>query len=307
MRAQRDRLRPRSYTEVERHILLHAKALAGRPLDKIDRRAVAELLSEIATNSGPTAANRVRSTLSAMWSWSIREGLAEVNPVTHTGVRDEASRERVLTADELRDVWAALRDDFGAIVKLLMLTGQRRVEIGALRWSEVDLEAARIVLPSERTKNNRQHVIPLSRAAISILEAQPRRVGADGVDRDCIFGETHRGFQGWNTAKKLTDRRILEARKLVSASGRAQTLEWCLHDLRRTMSTIMHDELGIAPHIVESILNHVGASKRGVAGVYNRAKYTDEKASALARWGDHVLALVEGRESNVVALRGPRA
>ena len=147
-------LRPRSYVETKRHLLKHAKRLNGLQLAKIDRRALAALLTEVATNSGPTEANNVRASLSAFFAWAIREGLAEANPVIGTNqAAERGARERVLNETELRTIWHALADDaYGTVVKLLALTGQRRNEIGELRRQEIDLDKATISLPAERTK-----------------------------------------------------------------------------------------------------------------------------------------------------------
>src|SRR6516165_9715042 len=170
-------LKPRSYIETARHLRNYALPLHKLRLAQIDRRTIAILLGQIETASGPIARNRLRSSLSAFYSWAIQEGLTETNPVQGTGKADEGnSRERVLTPDELRALWRGLGDDrFSDIVRLLLLTGQRRNEIGHLQWSEIDLGRKLIVLPAERTKNGRQHEIPLSRQALAVIEHQPRR------------------------------------------------------------------------------------------------------------------------------------
>jgi integrase len=152
-------LKLRTYAEVERHLLQHTKQLHGLQVTAIDRRTVAALLAGLAVNSGPALANSVRASLSAFFSWAIREGLAEANPViaTNKAVANGA-RDRVLSDSELRSIWNALgTTSYGDIVRLLALTGQRRDEIGSLRWSEVDLDKAVIALPAERTKNDEPH------------------------------------------------------------------------------------------------------------------------------------------------------
>jgi integrase len=155
------------------------------------------------------------------------------------------------------------QDNFSDIVRLLLLTGQRRNEIGELAWSEVDSGRRMIVLPPGRTKNSRQHEVPLSSQACEILERQARR-------RSLVF----RQITNWATAKGKLDERLRMA-------------DWRLHDLRRTCATGMA-ELGTQPHIIEAVLNHVSGHKAGVAGVYNRARYADEMRIALQRWADHV-------------------
>jgi integrase len=258
-------------------------------LTKIDRRTIATRMSRIAATSGPVESNRVRSSLAAFFAWCIREGLTETNPAAGGSKAPERVRERVLTAAELKAIWAATASDrdHDTIVRLLMLTGCRANEIGGLRWSEI--EGDRILLPAGRTKNSRAHIVPLAPAARTILDGRPRR-----DDRDFVFGRDHdRGFTGWSSTKAELDARIGAAVK-----------PWVHHDLRRTMATGMA-EIGIAPHIIESCLNHVSGFRRGIHGVYNRATYEEPMRHALNAWADHLLAIVEGRRAakKVVPLR----
>jgi integrase len=281
--AKRVKLKARSFEEVQRHLRQHAKPLAKLPLAEIDRRAIATRLGEIESASGPVARNRVRSSLSAFFSWAVTEGLIEINPVTGTAKADEgSSRDRVLSDDELAEVWHCLGDDqFGDIVRLLILTGQRREEIGGLRWSETTDDA--IVLAPERTKNRRHHIVPLASPALEIIARQPRRKG-----RDLIFGYGEGAFSGWSDCKAALDAR------LVAGRGRKAkpTPEWRLHDLRRTVATGMA-ELGVLPHIIEAVLNHVSGHRAGVAGVYNRARYESETREAFQRWARHVAEITQ--------------
>jgi integrase len=285
---QRTRLRPRSYAEVERHLLVTAKSLHGLALTGVHRRDAANLLNSIEDKSGPIAANRARTTISALYSWAIKNGMAEANPIIGTEQRPEQSRDRVLSPDELELIWNTLvADHYGSILKLLALTAQRRDEIAGLRWREIDFEAATITLPHERVKNNRQHTIPLSTPALAILEAQPRRAG-----REMVFGFGNGPFSNWSRAKQHHHTRIAEMH--------GQPLpHWTPHDLRRTAATSMA-ELGIQPHVIEAVLGHISGHRSGVAGIYNRATYDREKRDALNLWAGHLLAIVEGREPVVL-------
>jgi integrase len=285
---QKARVRPRSYVEIERYLDRYFRLLHEWPLTKIDRRTVAEALAKIENEHGPAAANRGRTTLTAFCSWCITEGIAEQNPVTGTARRKEVARSRVLADAELRNVWQALTDDeFSSIVRLLILTGQRREEIGGLYWREV--EANLIRLPPERVKNKREHTIPLATPARAILEKQPRR-----NTRALVFGRGENGFSGWSRCKARLDTRIAE---MIGYPLPA----WTLHDLRRSVVTGMAN-IGAKPHVIEAVVNHISGHKAGVAGVYNRSKYETEKATALLMWSDHVLAVVGGRQQNVVPL-----
>jgi integrase len=282
---QERRLRPRSYDDTRRYLERHWRPLHGLHLMSINRATVAARLGKIASEHGPASADRARAVLSSFFAWAIGEGLCDTNPVVGTNKHfdGERSRDRVLTDRELTVIWKALPDsDYGAIVRLLILTGQRREEIGGLRWSEVDLEARQIALPAARTKNHRPHDVPLSDEALLILKSRPAHAG-----RDLVFGDGPRtrdgedrgcGFQGWSKAKLALDQQ-------TSSVGL-----WRLHDVRRTVATRMA-ELGVQPHVVEAVLNHVSGHKAGVAGVYNRSSYATEKREALDFWGKHVEAL----------------
>lgn len=280
---QRQHLRPRSYVEVERHLRKHCRQLHGLQLAKIDRRAVAARIAAVATKSGAVAANRTRASLQALFAWCLREGLAESNPVVGTGRQPERSRERVLEDAELKAIWAATdgTDDYSAIIRLLLLTAARASEIGGLRCSEI-LED-QIVLPPERTKNGRLHVIPMTPAVRIILESRPRR-----ADRDVVFGRRQdRPFTGWSACKALLDERI-------RAVG-AKMAPWTQHDLRRSAATRLAEH-GVAPHVISAILNH-SDHRRGVHGVYVRTGgYEREKRDALNKWAGLLEQIVSGKK-----------
>jgi integrase len=267
-------MKPSSYEGVSRHLQAHAKPLHGTELHKVTRRAVAELLAKIEQGSGPVARNRVRASLSAFFAWAIREGLCESNPVAGTGKADEKTRERVLSPKENAKIWSALGEGtYDDVVRLLILTGQRREEIGGLMWSEVDFEAKLLRLGAARTKNNREHLLPLSAPALAIL----RRRAGEGNGSASNDARVFDGFS-WPHGKE----------KLDAVLGLPH---WTLHDLRRSAATGMAEQLGVLPHIVEAVLNHVSGHKAGVAGIYNRAKYLDEMRAALDRWADYVAEL----------------
>jgi integrase len=232
-------------------------------IDKLDRRDVAELLTTLATEKGAVTSNRVRASLSAMLAWAIKQGLTEANPAAFTNKEAESSRSRVLNADELAAIWAALpAGDYGDIVRLLLLTGCRREEIGGLRWSEIDMNKGIIALPPERVKNSRAHAVPMSEPVRTILKA----ISQEG-ERDFVFGFGDGAFSGWSKSKERLSSRL------------PKLPEWTLHDLRRSAATGMA-EIGVAPHIVEAVINHASGHKGGIAGVYNHASYEKEKRTS---------------------------
>jgi len=281
--ARRSELRPATMLEYERHLRIDAKALRRLPVAAITQADVAKILSGI---TGAVSANRVRSTLSALFAWTMRQGtvLPAGNPVANTGKRQEKSRDRVLADAELKAIWNACGDDdYGRILKLLALTGARADEIGGLKWRE--LKDGAIELPAERTKNRRAHAIPLSEPAKTIVRA------ISHTDRARVFGRDDTGFQGWSKCKARLDQRL--------GDGLAA---WRVHDLRRTAASGMQ-RLGVRVEVIERALNHVSGSFRGVAGVYQRDPMSDDVRDAFERWGSHVVALVEGRKSVVVAMK----
>ena len=268
------RTKPKSHIERQRHIQRDWKVFDAMPVHEISRRDIAIRLGEISSSHGPVAANRSRSTLSAFFSWALGEGLVEQNPVVGTNKQvEERARKRVLDDAELRSIWKALVDDqYSQIVGLLILTGQRRQEVAGMTWQEVDLENGVWTLPAKRTKNGIEHDVPLSRQAMQILAGVEQR-----KDREFIFGIGEGPFSGFSRCKARFDKRC-------GVAG------WTLHDLRRTMVTGMN-EVGVAPHVVEAVINHVSGFRSGVAGIYNRAKYTTEKKNALQMWADYITAL----------------
>jgi integrase len=284
---QRAELRPGSYKEVARHLERHAAPLHAFAVDSIDQRTIADRLNGIDKASGAVAANRARATMSAMFSWAMREGLALANPVANTNKRAERPRDRVLKDPELRLIWQALNGgQYATIVKLLMLTAQRVNEIAALRWSEIDFDRGVLSLPAERTKNARPHDIPMAPTIRALLKAQPKFDG-----RDLVFGKPGGGpFSGQARCRQRLDARITELNNGLPLAP------WVHHDLRRSAATGMAD-IGIQPHIIEAVLNHVSGHKGGIAGIYNRAAYSAEKAQALARWDEHLRAVVCGVRS----------
>jgi integrase len=283
-------VRPKTFRDVARYLTdrryfgpLHTMAL-----DAVTKKDVAARLVTITRECGATTAARAKTTISAFYTWAMQSGLADANPVVGVRpVKEPPSRDRVLSDAELAAIWRACgSEDFGKIVKLLILTGARRTEISGLRWSELEKTAGTWTLPKERSKNKRAHTLPLPAAASRILDSIPHMAG-----RDLLFGAwSTNGFGDWR-AKERLDKKLGDAVK-----------PWVVHDLRRSVATGMAN-LGVQPHVIEAVLNHVSGSKSGVAGIYNRASYAKETKTALGLWADHVLALAEGRARKVVPLR----
>jgi integrase len=290
LEARKAELRPRSYVEVARHINRNAKPWNSRPIEEIERADVVALIDSVEKASGKVQADKTRMSLATMWAWALDKDPPYVKgtPFIHLRARaGDRRRHRVLTPAELRHVWqaaAARGDDYGRIIRLLLLTGQRRQEIGSLEWVEIveDGNMLRIELPQERTKNHLPHMVHLASQAVMLLPERPDQSDPDA--RTMVFGRRrHTGFKGWGKAKAELDDDIADIRR--KAGIRQAMKPWVVHDLRRTTATML-GELGIAePHVVEAILNHVSGTKAGVAGTYNRAVYWDDRVKALDAWG----------------------
>jgi integrase len=194
----------------------------------------------------------------------------------------------VLTDDELRSVWRATEGpgSFNAIVRALLLTGQRREEVAAMTWDDVAADLSAWTIPGTRAKNGVAHLVPLSSQAQTILRAAPHIEG-----NDLVFPGLRGPFNGFSKAKEALDK----------ASG---VNNWRLHDLRRSLATGLQ-KLGVRLEVTEAVLNHVSGSRAGVVGLYQRHNWADEKRAALNAWGAHVAALIEGREAacNVTPLK----
>jgi integrase len=282
LKAKEAKMRASTYRAAKVYFDVKWAPLHRKPIATIDRKGVAEQLRRIIDQHGSTSAARARSNLSALFTWAMKEGMVDNNPVfgTNNPIEGKQGRDRVLTDDEIRIIWRHCRDDdFGRIVRLLLLTACRRDEIGWLRWQEVDLQGGRILLPAERTKPGRALELPLTPTARAILEATPKRLG-----RDFVFGGRGGGFGAISWCTLALHGRI------AAAEGRALP-RWTLHDLRRTVRTGM-SRLGVKPHVAELVLNHI-AHRSGVVGIYDHHDYQPEIAEALAKWEQHLLAIVD--------------
>ena len=260
-----------------------------RRLGNITDSDVIAVLDSISART-PILANRLHAILHKLFDWARSKKLpVTANPCV--GIERparEKSRDRVLEDKELRKVWLAadkLGHPYAGIVKLLILTGQRRNEIAGLRWSEVDIDESVLHLPAARTKNGLAHDVPLSTPAQAVISNLPRI-----VDADLVFTIKRQRVTGFSRAKERLD----------AASG---VTDWTLHDLRRTVASGLQ-RLGVRVEVTEAVLNHKSGSTAGIVGVYQRHDYAGEKRDALARWGDYVDALVSGTKANGVTLRG---
>lgn len=298
-------------TEAPKRLRRALGKLVKVPAAKLDRTAAVQALAAAKRESGPVAANRLRAYARACFGWGVRQGRIPSNPFADVPVpAGETPRDRVLSDAELALVWAAtakVAAPFAALVKLLILTGQRRGEVAGMRWSELHLdgEAPHWTLPAERTKNGRAHDVPLSPEAVAVITSRPRVKGNDFV----LSTGPQTAPSGFGKVKAKLDAEIAQARAKAPGGDPAKFMlpEWTLHDLRRTVATGLQ-RLGVRLEVTEAVLNHISGSRSGIVGIYQRHKWTDEKRAALSAWGRHVLALVESRENadNVTRLDAER-
>jgi integrase len=280
-----------------------AERWADRPVAEIDGHDIWNVIDEarrvgipgLAVRNGGISEPRARMffvALSSLFSWLRRHRRVDASPCASVPRPAKAvARDRLLNKAEIVWFWKAadqMGEPFGIVLKLLLLTGCRLREVAGMRRVELSDDGT-WSLPGARTKNKKPHVVPLPPLACELIS------GAMGRG-DLIFSTT--GFtpvSGWSKTKRRLDR-------LMRTFAQRDIEPWRLHDLRRTCATGMA-EIGIAPHIVEAVLNHISGAKGGVAGTYNRAAYAAEKKAALERWAAHIEALISGRPAKVVPMR----
>jgi integrase len=268
------------------------------PVSAVNRVHTICLLDGIAADGAKVQANRTLARLRHLFNWAVERGRLPASPIV--GMKPptkERARDRTLSDDELRWFWSACETigwPFGPLVKLLLLTAQRRDEVGQLEWSEINFEKKTWTIPRERAKNDRAHEVHLSAAAIAVLLTLPRVSGWP------VFTTNGRPVSGFSQGKNRLDAAMSAAKRDELGDTAEAIPHWILHDLRRTAATGMA-RLKTAPHVVDKVLNHVSGTIRGVGAVYNRFEYLDERTTALEQWGQYVSSLTAPAAANVVA------
>jgi integrase len=282
------------------------KPLLDKPIGSIKRSDLLDVLDKVKARS-ENAARLLLVDLRPLFKWALERDLIEANPLTGIAAPKPAEkRERVLEPHEIAAFWQGCEGvswPFASIYKLLLLTGTRREEVAGMRWSELDLDAGVWTLPGTRTKNKRDHRLPLAPAAVALLDRAgiaAIKQGYGYADGDLVFSTTGiTAPSGWSKAKAALDKAMQE---LLGPKFRP----WRVHDLRRTAATGMED-LGIPTHIVETALNHVSGAKAGIVGVYQRAAHREAVKRAFLAWERRLLELTGGDSApvsnNVVQLR----
>lgn len=255
-----------------------------------------------------------------LFNWAVEKDYLTSSPVVRMKPRvKERPRDRALSDDEIRWFWRACEEitwPFGPLFKLLLLTAQRRDEVGTIERSEIDLKKRLWSMGRHKAKNDRAHDVHLCELAVEIISSLPKMDGTSLVFT--TNGTTP--VSGFSRAKENLDAAMRRARRRSlglpddheiylkalalsrSKEPPGEIAEWILHDLRRTAATGMA-KLNIPPHVVDKVLNHVSGTIRGVAAVYNRFGYVEERKAALEAWGRYVAGLVCPAGNNVIEMR----
>jgi integrase len=274
-----------------------------RDIHDITKRDVLELLESIKDGGHAVTANRVRTHLGTFFNWCVERDILTASPMQGVkAVAKEQARERALSDDEIRWLWRACDGEgrpWGALGKVLLLTGQRLSEVAGMTEAEVAGDVWH--LPAARVKNGRAHDVPLSEAVRAILEAPGRPHGPGGL----FFTTSARApVSSFHRARG----RLHAAMERIAAEERGAPVaiaHWTFHDLRRTCATGMAG-LGIPVRVTEAVLNHVSGAGGGIVAVYQRHDYAAEKRQALEAWARRVEAIVTGAPDNVVRLEARR-
>ena len=280
---------------VRRRIL---PAIKGRLITEVSRADVLRVADSIMDERLPVAANRAVSIFKRFLNWSVNRGYIVASPAAGISrPAHEKSRDRVLSDDELRDVWSgasALGFPDGPFFQLLVLTAQRRGEVAGMRWQDLDLDHALWTLSAEQTKAGRVHDVPLSSAALEIIEVLPRFEGP------FVFtsGSGAKPINSFSKGKVALDVAVAKLRK--DAGETKPMPSYTIHDLRRTASTHMA-KAGVAPHVLSALLNHSPGAQQGVTAIYNRFRYLDERRAALEGWGKEVVRLAKQKRKTRAA------
>jgi integrase len=258
------------------------------PAAEIDRKAVKRTLNDL-EETAPVMTKRAATYLGSCYAWAVEKTYLEDNQFAKLFRAKVVKRQRALTDEELRAVFVAAGTAgvYGAIVRMLALTGARRDEVAGLPWAELSPDLSVWSLPEERAKNHTALVLPLPALAREIIAAQPKAEGNPHV----FVGRGKGHFSGFSPAKAALD-------KACGVTG------WHLHDLRRTLATNMQ-RLGVRLEVTEAVLNHKSGSRGGIVGVYQTHDWAAEKRVAMDAWGERLTAIVEGRDaaSNVIPFK----
>lgn len=280
----RKRKREKSWKEDQRIISVYLKRFDNIKASEVSRADVRVMLEEIA-DKHPIQANRTLACIRKIYNWGIGVDLVETSPcVKLMAPGKEQRRDRVLSDEELKKIWAALQAEDSPVAdtyKLRLLTAQRGGEVLSMRWADVDLDNRWWTIPAERSKNKMPHRVWLSDPVIRILRQAQKR---NDQRKKRAGGPSPWVFPGKRKGKHLVETKNVKA----DVAEAAKVDDWIGHDLRRTAASYM-GSLGIPRLVIGRVLNH---AEPEVTAVYDRHSYDAEKKDALERWAKRLMVLV---------------
>jgi len=272
---KKDQAQNKSFLQVKNAMELHVRPrLKDFKLANIEKRDIIKIIDRIAMKA-PTQANRVLAFTKRFFNWCVSRDLLAISPANGIAkAKTEASRDRVLSKDELTAIYSATFEmsyPFGPLLRILALTGQRLNEVAGCQWAEINLEEAKWELPRDRSKNKTSHVVhlsnPVSKEFATLMNP---------TNQELVFTTTGKTpVSGFSKAKKQLDK--------ISGVN-----DWRLHDLRRTFASVATETLGYEPVVVDRVLNHVNGSVKGIAAVYQKGQYLEKRKIVLDAWAGYV-------------------
>ena len=307
--------RPRYAAEAVRALRRALAKHLDRPAEDLDRRTIVHSLDTLTRHHshrrsaeiaapGNAVSGRTAAYGRACFAWATKRGTVHSNPFAQLPITTATTkRDRVLSDAEAAAIWRTAGETpfpYGTIIRLLMLTGQRREEVAGMTWAELSEDLATWTIPGTRTKNGVPHIVPLSQPARDILRVlltegseDARRLYRDWRGEGALVFPGERGtpFKGWSKSKARLD----------AASG---VSDWWVHDLRRTLATGLQ-RLGVRLEVPEAVLNHLSGTRAGIVGIYQRHDWAAEKRAALDAWAGHLLSAADGNQetAKVVTLQ----
>jgi integrase len=266
-------------------------AWKGRDFATIKKSDVARLLDGIEDGHGATQADRVLATVRGIMRWQAARDDDYVCVVTGKLRRTEPAeqrRDRILEDDEIRLVWGAATGTFGGLVRLGLLTGQRRTKIATMRWDDVTVDG-HWKIPTEKREKGNGEILPLPDLALDVIRAQPRVNGNPFV----FAGRGEGYFKGVGRAKSNLDAAVAKANK-----GKALA-PWEFHDTRRTARSLLA-RAGVSTEIAKKVLGHADDA---VQQTYNRHTYTKERGEALKALAGTLALILNPPGENVRPLK----
>ena len=297
--------RPSYVADATARLRTYFAAWKDKPAGSITKAEAIAVLDRVEKDRGTTSSRRALAYGRAAYGWAEKRDLVEGNPFRGVAaLGQENTRERVLTAEELRGIWAALvtmDSPAGAYMRVLLLTLQRREEVAGMRWDELAADRSTWTVPAARAKNGRAHLVHLTEPVRASLAKLPRMAGNPHV-----FAGRGNGHIGGFSRMKEELLQVMAGEAPVTPGKRrakakaAIPVDWRFHDFRRSGVTALAG-LGFAPHVCDRLLNHVTGAIQGVAAVYQRAEFLAERKAALETWAEFVTTTCHGRDKHQVS------